>query len=86
MGVTIGVLGTTAAWDSSGDSIPLGGPRQRALLARLAAARGRPVGLAVLVEDLWEDPPANVTGVLHTYIARCAGHSNPSALPGAGPG
>ncbi|WP_159620054.1 AfsR/SARP family transcriptional regulator [Arthrobacter zhaoguopingii] len=68
MGVTIGVLGTTAAWDANGAPIPLGGPRQRALLARLAAARGRPVALATLVEDLWEDPPANVAGVVHTYI------------------
>ncbi|TDK25206.1 SARP family transcriptional regulator [Arthrobacter crusticola] len=68
MGVTIGVLGTTAAWDADGDPIPLGGPRQRALLARLAAARGRPVALATLIGDLWEDSPANVTGVVHTYI------------------
>lgn len=38
-----------------GGEVDLGGPRQRELLARLAAARGRPVSFERLAADLWDD-------------------------------
>jgi DNA-binding SARP family transcriptional activator len=51
--VTFGVLGPVAAWGADGVALDLKGPRHRAVLARLAVARGRVVPLGVLIEDLW---------------------------------
>ena len=38
-----------------GHRIDVGGPRPRALLAVLASAGGRPVGVPTLVDQLWSD-------------------------------
>jgi DNA-binding SARP family transcriptional activator len=46
------VLGPTTL-ERSGSTIAIGGPRQRAVLARLAHAEGRLVVVERLVEDLW---------------------------------
>ncbi|WP_411574610.1 AfsR/SARP family transcriptional regulator [Streptomyces fradiae] len=64
----IGVLGPmTAVVD--GRQVPLGGPRQRAVLAVLVAARGRPVTQEALIARAWDggDPPSPAT--LHSYVA-----------------
>jgi len=67
--VLIGVLGPVAAWDATGTPLPLKGPRHRAVLARLAVARGRVVPLGVLIDDLWEIPPARAAGSVRTFVA-----------------
>ena len=66
-GVEFGVLGPVVAWD--GEPVDLKGPRHRAVLARLIVARGRVVPAAVLVDDLWLDPPAGALSALRTFVA-----------------
>jgi DNA-binding SARP family transcriptional activator len=67
--VSVGVLGPVAAWDADGAALDLRGPRHRAVLARLAVARGRVVPLAVLIEDLWDSPPAGAVGAIRTFVS-----------------
>ncbi|MEU4362392.1 BTAD domain-containing putative transcriptional regulator [Promicromonospora sp. NPDC023987] len=66
--VCVGVLGPVTAW-VDGAEAALGGPRQRAVLARLVAARGRVVTAGRLIEDLWEDPPRGALVTLRTFVA-----------------
>ena len=66
--VTFGVLGPVAAWGADGAALDLKGPRHRAVLARLAVARGRVVPLGALIEDLWETPPAGAAGAIRTFV------------------
>ncbi|MFE1788796.1 BTAD domain-containing putative transcriptional regulator, partial [Streptomyces sp. NPDC059525] len=66
----IRVLGPLEA-ETEGVPVPLGAPRQRALLAGLLAARGRAVSVDRLAEDLWRGtPPAKATVSLHAYVSR----------------
>ncbi|MDX8033347.1 BTAD domain-containing putative transcriptional regulator [Lentzea sp. BCCO 10_0856] len=60
---TFGVLGPLTA-----GSARLGGPKQRAVLARLLIARRRVVPVRVLVADLWEDPPDGALGTVQTFV------------------
>lgn len=54
-----------------GDDLRLGSPQQRALLAMLVLARGRPIGLDELVDGLWgTGSPASSVAVVRTYAAR----------------
>jgi len=64
----VGVLGPVVAWGADGAALDLKGRRHRAVLARLAVARGRLVPLSVLIEDLWEAPPAGAAGAIQTFI------------------
>jgi predicted ATPase/DNA-binding SARP family transcriptional activator len=48
-----------------------GGPRSRALIARLALAGNRPVTAAALIDDLWGlDEPADATNALQSVVSR----------------
>jgi DNA-binding SARP family transcriptional activator len=67
--VTFGVLGPVVAWDDTGGSIALKGPRHRAVLARLIVARHRVVPVTRLAGDLWEDPPPGAVGAVRTFVA-----------------
>ena len=50
-------------------SIPLGGPKQRLVLAALVAARGQPVSTAALIDALWpEEPPKTARKTLQGYV------------------
>lgn len=69
MSITLGVLGPVAAWDDAGNAVALKGPRHRAVLARLIVARRRVVPVALLVDDLWDDPPAGAVGAVRTFVA-----------------
>ncbi|QES39726.1 SARP family transcriptional regulator [Streptomyces venezuelae] len=62
-----GVLGTVTAWDSGGP-LNLGGPRQRAVLARLVVARRHVVPVTRLVDELWDDPPERALGTVRTFV------------------
>ena len=50
--------------------VPLGGPRQRLVLALLAAADGRPVPINRLIADIWpRRPPTRPRQTLQVYVA-----------------
>ncbi|MFE9775146.1 BTAD domain-containing putative transcriptional regulator [Streptomyces sp. NPDC005931] len=67
-GLRIGVLGPMTA-TVDGRDVALGGPRQRAVLAVLVAARGRLVTQEALIAQAWDErrPPSPAT--LHSYVA-----------------
>lgn len=69
MHIEFGVLGTVAAWNHGGASIALRGPRHRAVLARLLIARGQMVPMTTLIDDVWDEPPANAAGVIQTFVS-----------------
>ncbi|MDQ0383011.1 AfsR/SARP family transcriptional regulator [Amycolatopsis thermophila] len=67
--VLIRVLGSFAA-EVGGEPVPLGGPRQRGVLALLVAARGQVVPVDRLVEDLWRgEPPSRALVSLQAYVS-----------------
>lgn len=66
--VRVGVLGPVTAW-VDGAEAALGGPRQRAVLARLVAAGGRTVTADRLVQDLWVEPPRGALAAVRTFVA-----------------
>ena len=54
-----------------GDPVPVGGPKQRALLAMLLLADGAPVSRDALIDGLWgERPPATAGQTLDSYLSR----------------
>src|SRR5919201_7001737 len=54
-----------------GEPLPLGGPKQRALLALLLLNANRPVSRDLMVEALWgEAPPTNARQSLDSYLSR----------------
>ena len=67
--VLIRVLGSFAA-EVGGEPVPLGGPRQRGVLALLVAARGQVVSVDRMVEDLWRgEPPSRALASLQAYVS-----------------
>ncbi|MGH8893012.1 MAG: BTAD domain-containing putative transcriptional regulator, partial [Actinomycetes bacterium] len=54
-----------------GEPLVLGGPRQRAVLARLLLEPGRVVPAGVLIEDVWSgDPPMTASKTLQKYVSQ----------------
>ncbi|MEV0353091.1 BTAD domain-containing putative transcriptional regulator [Nonomuraea sp. NPDC050680] len=67
--VFIRVLGSFGA-EVGGEPVPLGGPRQRGVLALLVAARGQVVPVDRMIEDLWRgEPPARALMSLQAYVS-----------------
>ncbi|MGN9777098.1 BTAD domain-containing putative transcriptional regulator [Micromonospora sp. H33] len=66
--VTFRALGPLEVVDRRG-TVPLKGPRQRAVLARLLVARGRVVPVDRLVGDLWETPGDGAVAAIRTFVA-----------------
>ncbi|WP_155352726.1 BTAD domain-containing putative transcriptional regulator [Acrocarpospora macrocephala] len=65
-------------------SVPLGGPRQRAVLALLVAMRGDVVSVDRMIEDLWRgEPPAKATASLQSYVANLRRLLEPDRPPRA---
>src|SRR5499427_8646237 len=63
-----GVLGPLQVL-RAGRAVPLGGPRQRAVLALLLLEAGRVVSMDRLAEDVWAgDPPGEWANTLQTYV------------------
>jgi predicted ATPase/DNA-binding SARP family transcriptional activator len=55
----------------AGHEVPLGGPRQRAVLALLLVEQGRTVSAGRLVEDVWRGhPPPGAAKTLRSYVSR----------------
>jgi DNA-binding SARP family transcriptional activator len=76
------VLGPVEVTDG-GQSLPLGGPKQRALLADLILNAGRVVPTARLIDDLWGDaPPATAGHTVEAYIARLRRVLRDGSAPG----
>ena len=69
---------------ADGILLPLGGPRQRAVLADLALHAGQPVPTIQLIDDLWgQRPPASAKSTLESYISRLRHVLNASGAAGA---
>src|SRR2546427_780596 len=52
-------------------ALPLGGPKQRALLAMLLMSANRVVSIDRLIDDLWgDDPPATAENILQVYVSQ----------------
>ncbi|MCO5972451.1 AfsR/SARP family transcriptional regulator [Actinoallomurus soli] len=67
--ILIRVLGSLAA-EAGGEPVPLGGPRQRGVLALLVVARGHVVPVDRMVEDLWRgEPPSRALASLQAYVS-----------------
>ncbi|WP_460447769.1 AfsR/SARP family transcriptional regulator, partial [Angustibacter aerolatus] len=79
----VGVLGPVTAHDERGAALDLRGPRHRELLGRLVAARGRVLPVAVLVDDLWDDPPEGAVAAVRTFVAALRRALEPDRPPRA---
>jgi DNA-binding SARP family transcriptional activator len=68
-GVEFGVLGPLQIC-VDGAPVPLGTPKQRAVLAMLLINRNRPVGTEALIDAAWEQfPPPDPRASLHSYVS-----------------
>ena len=64
------ILGPLEAVGDDGVGIPLGGPRARAVLARLLVQPNTLVSIDSLVDAVWgESPPATATGALQVQVS-----------------
>jgi len=71
----------------SGSAVPLGGPRQRAVLALLLLEANRVVSMDRLAEDVWGgDPPAGWATTLQTYVFHLRRALEPDRLRGVADG
>jgi predicted ATPase/DNA-binding SARP family transcriptional activator len=77
--VEVALLGTVEL-RLDGRPVPLPGAPQRVVLARLALAVGRVVPVADLVDTLWEQPPDNAVGNLHSYVSRLRRRTGPDVV------
>src|SRR3954454_16797034 len=69
-GIEVRVLGPLEL-RVDGDLLPLGSPKQRALLALLLLHANEPLSRDRLIDELWgEAAPASVTSALHVYLSR----------------
>lgn len=50
-------------------ALPLGGPRQRAVLVALLLQPNRPVPVRQVAEAVWDEPPASARSNIRTYLA-----------------
>jgi DNA-binding SARP family transcriptional activator len=67
--IGFGVLGALQM-TSDGAAVPLGTPKQRAVLAMLLMNRNRPVSTDALITAAWEQsPPPEARASLHSYIS-----------------
>lgn len=79
--VCVRVLGSFGA-ERDGEPVPLGGRRQRSVLALLVAARGQVVPVDRMVEDLWQDAaPAQAVTSLQAYVSNLRRLLEPGRAP-----
>jgi WD40 repeat protein/DNA-binding SARP family transcriptional activator len=71
--------------DAGSGPIPLGGPKQRAVLAHLLIRANELVPAATLVDEIWGDePPAKVRNIVQTYVShlrKAVGHDRIQSHP-----
>src|SRR5215510_14833733 len=81
-----GILGPLEV-QVSGRAVPLGGPRQRAVLALLLLEANRVVSMDRLAEDVWGgDPPEGWATTLQTYVFHLRQALEPDRSRGAASG
>ena len=57
--------------EDDGRTIPLAGAKQRAVLALLVLARGRPVSTELLIEEIWNGvPPGRALKSVQVYVSQ----------------
>ena len=79
-----GVLGPLSVLQD-GESVSVGGPKERAVLATLLARANHLVTVDMLVEAVWADhPPRSAERTLQAYVARIRGVLEPERSPGTG--
>ncbi|MFL5915261.1 MAG: BTAD domain-containing putative transcriptional regulator [Gaiellaceae bacterium] len=84
--VDFAILGPLEA-RADGEPIPLGGPKQRALLTMLLLEAGRVVSLDSLVDALWEgSPPPTATASLQNFVAQLRKALGPDVIETRQPG
>ena len=80
------VLGPMEAAGPQGP-IPLGGPKQRSVLAHLLVRSNRFVSTDTLIDAVWgEDPPDAARGTIQAYIHNLRRALGPARIEGRGPG
>ena len=87
-----GVLGPLQL-TTGGTSVPLGAPKQRAVLAMLVLNRNRPVSVDSLINAVWDHSPVPAARTsIHSYVSnlrrllRSAGHDPNEVLASVPPG
>ena len=84
--IDIRLLGGVAA-TVAGDTVELGAPKSRTLLAALALACGETVPVARLVDLVWaEDPPRTAEKILQTYVMQLRAALGTTAVERSGAG
>src|SRR5215831_2719916 len=72
-GLRLLILGPLAAW-RDGARLPLGGPRQQAVLGLLALEAGSLVHRSAIIDALWPaGPPATAVSAVQSHISRLRG-------------
>jgi DNA-binding SARP family transcriptional activator/ABC-type glycerol-3-phosphate transport system substrate-binding protein len=70
-----------------GRPVPLGGPRQRLVLAHLLLAANRVVTMDELIERIWDDePPRAARNTIQSYISHLRAALGPDRIEGRTPG
>ncbi len=84
---TFRILGPLEVVDpSTGVPLDLGGPKQRAVLARLLLSPGVVVPVGRLAAGLWgDDPPASAAGTLQAYVSNLRKVLEPARPSGEAP-
>lgn len=87
--VQLGILGPLLV-EVDGSRVPIGAPRQRALVIRLLVAEGVIVSAERLIDDLWAgEPPPSAVNTLQSYLSvlrRAFGPAGRQLLVRDGPG
>ena len=80
------ILGPFDVFDDAGQSLALGGERQRALLALLVLHANEVVSVDRIVDSLWdEDPPDTASNVIQVYVSRLRKALEPQLAKGEKP-
>jgi WD40 repeat protein/DNA-binding SARP family transcriptional activator len=73
--------------DVGGDTIPLGGPKQRAVLAHLVLRANQLVPAETLIDQIWpEEPPEKARNVVQTYVSHLRKALGHDRIESHGPG
>jgi WD40 repeat protein/DNA-binding SARP family transcriptional activator len=73
--------------DVGGDTIPLGGPKQRAVLAHLVLRANQLVPAESLIDQIWpEEPPEKARNVIQTYVSHLRKALGHDRIESQGPG
>src|SRR5215203_4714693 len=73
--------------DVGGDTVPLGGPKQRAVLAHLILRANQLVPAETLIDRIWpEEPPEKARNVIQTYVSHLRKALGHDRIESNGPG